>query len=311
MLEGELETALNALFPSASIELLDGPDVYRVAVRDASGVTACYCLLPIVEQQDQYDGLDRAARIVRSGVLRALPVGVRSGPCAVVATAGGERYLVALDLPRAGDTAHDADAARRVLGALARMHAAFAGFPARLTTSLGLVPLGQWLAGARPGQGVPPEVADGWRAFAERAPAAWATVDALLRHPAPLVDALRDCQPTIVQGRVDPAALTIADDAITFHDWGSATRGPGTLDLGAFVAAAGPVGGLDVAGCVESYRAERAALGRLPATGDRWEREAALGLLAGVLRSGWRIGTRTEPIDVWCEVVERGRAVLE
>lgn len=281
-----------------------------MTVRGDSGVVTRYVVVPLAAEAEHADALDRTARIVRSGLFRSLPAGVASGASEVVTVADGSHLLLALDLPRAGDDALDAEAARLVLVALARLHAAFAGFPARLTSGLGLLPLGQWLTRDRPDSPAATPVDAGWRAFAARLPDAWAVVGSLLADPAPLVEALRECQPTIIQGNPAPAELSFGDDTVIFHDWEIATRGPGALDLGAFVAAAWPVGDLGIAGCIEAYRTEREGLGRLPSDGERWEREAALGLLAGVLRYGWVIAGRPQPLDEWDAYVVAGRASL-
>lgn len=281
-----------------------------MTVRDDGGVVTRYLVLGLGAADARAGDLDRAARIVRSGLLRSLPAGVATGASEVVTAADGSHVLLALDVPRAGDDAIDAQAARRVVVALARMHAAFAGFPARLTSGLGLLPLGQWLARDRPGSDDAAPVDAGWRAFAARLPDAWAVVAPLLANPAPLVDALRECQPTVVQGNPVPAELSLADDTVIFRDWGIATRGPGALDLGAFVAATWPLADLNISSCVEAYRTERERLGRLSSVGERWEREAALGLLAGVLRHGWLIAARPQPLDDWDAVVVAGQAAL-
>ena len=311
MIDPKLEAALAARHAGAKFECgLDG-DSSRVTVRDDNGVVTRYVVVPLAAGAERADELDRTARIVRSGLFRSLPAGVASGASEVVTVPDGSHLLLALDLPRAGDAALDAEAARLVLVALARLHAAFAGFPARLTSGLGLLPLGQWLARNRPSPAVATPVGAGWRAFAARLPDAWAVVGPLLANPAPLVDALRECQPTIVQGNPAPAELSFGDDTVIFHDWETVTRGPGALDLGAFVAAMWPVGDLGIAGCVEAYRIEREGLGRLPSDGERWEREVALGLLAGVLRHGWAIAERSESLDEWDAVVAAGLAALD
>jgi len=310
VIEPELHAALEMLHPGASIDSEPGTSVTRVVVRDGSGVVARYVVLSLPAERGRADQFGRATRIIRSGLLRSLPSGVASGVAEVVETAAGEQLILALDLPRAGDAACTGDAASAVVVALARMHAAFAGFPARLTSGLGLLPLGMWLGRNRPGPDAGHAINDGWQAFAGRSPSSWAVVEPLLANPAPLVDALRDCQPTIVQGNPAPAELSFGDDVVIFYDWGLATRGPGALDLGAFVAAAWPSGDQTIDRCVEVYRAERARLGRLPAGGERWEREAALGLLAGVLVSGWALAARPGTIDEWAAAVAAGQAAL-
>lgn len=286
----EVQEALQRRYPQATVEAQ--PDG-RFTVGDHDGSTAIYR----IAESDSPQQAERVVRIVRSGLLRSLPEGVAAGVTEVVSTDSLGDIILALDTPRLPNVDVDAESIRQALVALARMHSVFAGFPARLTSGLGLLPLGQWLTHDRPGGDRTVDAA--WGTFAARLPQSWAVVEPLLANPAPLVDALRDCQPTIVQGNVTPTALSIVDGTVTFHDWGLATRGPGALDLGAFIAALWPIRGLSLADCVETYRVERARLGRLPSEGERWDREAALGLLAGVLGHGWMLGEHREALEEW------------
>jgi len=286
----EVLEALQRRYSQAAVEAQ--PDG-RFTVSERDGSTAIYRIVEPGSPQRA----ERAARIVRSGLLRSLPEGVAAVVNEVVSTNSLGDIILAPDTPQLPNGDVSAESIRQALVALARMHSVFAGFPARLTSGLGLLPLGQWLTHDRPGGDR--TVDAGWGAFAARLPQGWAVVEPLLMNPAPLVDALRDCQPTIVQGHVIPTKLSIMDGTVTFHDWGLATRGPGALDLGSFVAAVWPIRGLSLADCVETYRVERARLGRLPSEGERWDREAALGLLAGVLRHGWMLGEHREALEEW------------
>ncbi|MCO5176216.1 MAG: hypothetical protein M9890_04470 [Thermomicrobiales bacterium] len=292
----EVLEALQRRYPQAAVEAQ--PDG-GVAVVDRDGLAARYRIV----SPDALEQVERTARILRSGILRSLPRSVASGAIEVVSTASRGDVLLALDAPRLSESNIDAASIRQILGALARMHAVFAGFPARLTSSLGLLPLGQWLSLDRPTEESSGAVVDGWRRCAERIGGSWAQIDALLARPAPLVEALRDCQPTIVVGNIVPTELSVEDERVVLHDWTLATRGPGALDLGLFVAAASGQSPLSIAECVEVYRVERAAAGRLPADGERWERELALGLLAGFLRCGWQLSADADTLAEWQIIV--------
>lgn len=306
MIYPEVEAILAARHSGARLDWVRDDRATSVTVRDAVGSVTRYVIVGDFED-DPTGERDRAERIVRSGLLRSLPAGVASGVTDVVTIAGDRHLLLTLDLPR---VALDAEGTRAVLAALARMHSAFAGFPARLTSGLGLLPLGQWLNRDGPGPDARDLVTEGWSSFAARLPDAWARIKPLLRNPAPLVDALREFQPTIVQGRPTPTELSITAGSVVFHDWGIATRGPGGLDLGAFVASTWPIPGTGLADCVEVYRAERARLGRLPAAGELWQHEATLGLLAGVLRYGWLLAGRADDLDEWSALVASGHDAL-
>lgn len=299
----EVLEALQRRHPQAAIVTL--PDG-RLEVRGSDGTTATVWAIAAAASELS----ECAARIARSGLLRSLPAGVAAGIVDVVATASCGDVVLALDRPRLSDVAIDGASTRQVLGALARMHAVFAGFPARLTSGLGLLPLGQWLTLRRPEANSPTAAIDGWRRCAARLPEQWPHVDALLTRPAPLVEALRGCQPTIVAGNAVPAELTVEAERVILHDWTLATRGPGTLDLGLFIAGAYGQSPLSVAECVEVYRTERAAAGRLPAEGELWQRELALGLLAGFLRYGWDLGTDADDLAEWQQIIADGCAAI-
>jgi hypothetical protein len=64
---------------------------------------------------------------------------------------------------------------------------------------------------------------------------------------------------------------------------------------------------------IEAYRSERERLGRLSSEGEGWERELALGLLAGFFRYGWKIGNQApdpSAVRFWAVVVDRARMHL-
>ncbi|HRA30601.1 MAG TPA: hypothetical protein PL172_01640 [Thermomicrobiales bacterium] len=309
IIEPELAAAIAAHHPEASIEATrDEWGNLRLVVRDDQGKETRY--VAEVVPPDAMEWRRRELRVVQSGLLRALPAGIEAGLRDVITTAAGDQLALLLDIPRASDDALDVDMVRAVLVALARMHSAFAGFPARLTSGLKLLPMGQWLTMSNPASDVSLSMKDGWSAFARDMPSAWDIIARFFDNPAPLVDALRDCQPTIIQGLPTPAMVSFRVNAVVFHDWWLLVRGPGALDLGAFVVAGWPTRDLGVAGCVEIYRAERARLGRLPADGERWERELALGLLAGVLRGGYDLWEGPQWYTTWEDIVIAGEAAI-
>jgi hypothetical protein len=128
----------------------------------------------------------------------------------------------------------------------------------------------------------------GWEIFAESAPpAAVRIVSALHRDPAPLVEALRAAPSTLVHGDYKLANLGQHGGQTVILDWQDAAFGPPLLDLGYFLAihaARLPVSKEETA---ERYRAGLGACGyRYPEHG--WERDLALGLLAGgAMRLMW------------------------
>lgn len=231
----------------------------------------------------------RAYQLASGGIFRSLPAGVRTPVVGAVALPTGAA-LIELDVPDL--SLGTPEEIERVMVGLARLHSAFSGFPARLTSGLGLSPLGAWLTLFAPATiertvDAPREIAHAWRAFAEHAPDVWATVEPLLANPSLIVDGLRSCPATILHGNVIPENVLVADDQVILRDWSQAVRGPGALDLGVFLIRIASNVPVDLEISIERYRAERARLDRLPSSGDAWDRELKRGLLAGVMRYGW------------------------
>jgi hypothetical protein len=230
--------------------------------------------------------------LARSGILRSLPAGVAAPEVVVVSLADGEALLLPQPARTLADEPFNLERAERVARALAAVHSTFFGFPARLTASLGLEAPGAWL---RDGD-VEQRAANSQDALALTLPDVRVAIDRLRQQPAPLVEALRTCPSTIVQGNPAPERLMLDGDAVTFLDWSHALRAPGAVDLGVLLAADWPSLSAHAAAVVEAYRSERDRLGRLPSVGDAWERELALGLLAGLLRYGPRVSA---DVDFW------------
>jgi hypothetical protein len=304
-LEPQVLGILEALAPGARVVLREplGPRSERVVVSGATGQTTTFVVQRLwprggwVAQATQDDRM-RAYRLTTAGILRALPTGIGTAVLRAVALGEGAVLVqrdVAAGLLPPGTTLTPAQA-EAVLRGLARMHATFCGFPARLTADLGLCALPAWLtrfspATVRATPGVPPAAAAnierGWHLLAEAAPDLWQLVAALLDDPGPLVRGLRACADTIAHGALALEHVAVEGEMVTLLGWDEALRAPGAVDLGVLLSASGAALPLTVPEVRAIYQAERARIGRLPATGELWEREVTLGLLAGLLRAGW------------------------
>jgi thiamine kinase-like enzyme len=122
----------------------------------------------------------------------------------------------------------------------------------------------------------------------------------------------------------DPVAenLAVENGQLVLFDWNAAGRRPGLWDIAWFVSV--NVARLPVsrARVLEVYRAERARLGALPATGAAWERELTLCLFATALWSLWQktfglehpdpaVRRREQAeLDFWCAAVIDGQRLL-
>lgn len=240
----------------------------------------------------------RAYQIASSGVLRSLPAGVGTAVVDAVALPVGAAVIeqVLPDTPPALEP---------LLVGLARLHSAFVGFPVRLTAELGLSPLAAWLTLYTPATlqrhpGAPAEIAEGWDALQARMPSMWARLEPTFGSSTVMVEALRTCPATILHGNAIPGNVAATGDGVVLGDWSQAVRGPGALDLGVVLAGHADVVSGRLSEAIEVYRAERGRVGRLPASGEAWERELRLGLIAGLMRSGWRLGD-----DMTAEAFER------
>lgn len=269
----------------------DGAPPTRVSLRDGS----TYRIRRLAPRGDWVaratgDERMRAFQLVSSGVLRSLPAGVGTLIVDAVALPGGAALIERETPVRPLEPEH----VERVVIGLARLHSAFSGFPARLTSGLGLSPIGAWLTLFSPATiaretDAPEEIALGWQALATHAPEIWAVVEPLFTNPATVVSDLRECPATILHGNVIPASVVMENEAVILRDWSQAVRGPGALDLWTLLVRCASDRSVPLDHLIECYRAERERLGRLPSRGDAWNRELRLGLLAGLMRYGWTI----------------------
>jgi hypothetical protein len=245
----------------------------------------------------------REYAIATGGLFRSLPPTVGSAVVgAVVLPEGAALVLndVTAGIPPLRDDPLSIEQVETSLRALAALHSAFVGFPARLTAGLGFSPLGAWLTLFSPTNAEreletehssqhdsASRVIAGWDAVARLQPEAGECVYALLRSPAPLVSALRDLPATVVHGNAQAGNFAFIDERVVLLDWSQVLRGPGSLDLAWFLAATSARLPVAFGDAIETYRAERERLGRLPSSGAGWDREIALALAAGALRIGW------------------------
>jgi hypothetical protein len=243
----------------------------------------------------------REYRLAAGGISATLPPGITTAVAGAVELPTGAALImhdVGPALVPPGDHPISEEQLTRSLQALARLHSTFYSFPARLMTGLGLCTPSSWLtllspataereAATVPRDPVTPHILPGWDAFARLVPDAWAVVGPLLADPMPLVRGLRACPDTLVHGDAKAGNLGFTDEQVILLDWGLTLRAPGAIDLGWYLAvnsARLPVP-RDVA--IETYRAAREEQRRLPSSGEQWDRELALALLAGTLRLGW------------------------
>ena len=314
--------------PLTSIDSATGAILERVVVSDDSGQQARYVvkrLRPLGDWIARATGDTRVRehQIAAGGIFSALPDGIATPVLGSLSLTTGGYALIMRDLGDAlvpsGDEPLTPQQLTASLQALARLHSAFHGFPARLTSGLALCPLGHWLTllapatGDREAETEPPDpvtslLRPGWDAFARRQPAAWDVLAPLLVQPGPVMSALRDLPATVLHGDAKAGNLAFEGDRVLLLDWGLALRGPGALDLGWYLAVNSAKLPLEREAVVELYRAERERLARLPASGELWERELALGLLAGAMRLGWAKALGAESDDA--EIRAREQAEL-
>ncbi|HYI15409.1 MAG TPA: phosphotransferase [Thermomicrobiales bacterium] len=243
----------------------------------------------------------REYRLATGGIYKALPAGIGTAVAGSVELPGGAALImhdVAPALIPPGDDPISDEQLTRSLQALARLHSTFYGFPARLLAGLGLCTPMHWLtllapstaereAATIPPDPVTPHILPGWEAFARLVPDAWVVVRPLLADPMPLVRGLRECPDTFLHGDAKCGNLGFSGEQVILLDWSLALRAPGALDLGWYLAVNSARLPIPRETAIEIYRVARAEHGRLPVTGEQWERELALSLLAGTLRLGW------------------------
>jgi hypothetical protein len=229
----------------------------------------------------------RAARLWLDGILAEVPPVLEHGVVGVVEEDEGW-LLVMRDLGSSllpeGVLVTRAES-RRLIGALAALHAHFAG-----RSIPGLCPLADRYTLLSPGLTrreaggsalIPTLVERGWELFADVA--AGDVADVVLRlldDPSPLVGALAACPCTLVHGDAKLPNLGLAGERVVVIDWGSATGiAPSSIDWAWYLAtSASRIGGTreDV---LEDMRA---------AEGERYDpRSMGLGLLGALVQLGW------------------------
>ncbi len=253
----------------------------------------------------------REYRLATGGIYPALPSDITTAVAGAVETAIGAALImhdVGPALVPPGDDPISADQLNRSLQALARLHSTFYSFPARLMAGLGLCTPSNWLtllapataareATTTPRDPITPHILPGWNAFARLVPDAWAVVEPLLTDPMPLVRGLRECPDTLVHGDAKAGNLGFTDEQVILLDWSLTLRAPGALDLGWYLAVNSARLPVTRDAAIETYRAARLEAGRLPSSGEQWERELALSLLAGTLRLGWAKALGASSVD--------------
>lgn len=262
----------------------------------------------------------REYRLAVGGIYRALPAGVGTAVVGALGLADGGAALLMHDIAPAlvspGDAPIDEEQLIRSLRALARLHAAFYGFPARLMVGLGLCVPMHWLTllapataereeATTPRDPVTPHILPGWDAFARLVPDAWDVVAPLLVDPMPVVRGLRACPDTFVHGDAKVGNLAFSGEQVILLDWSQTLRAPGALDLGWFLAVNSARLPVSREAAIEIYRAAREEQRRLPSSGEQWERELALSLLAGTLRLGWAKALGASSDDPTTRIRER------
>lgn len=249
------------------------------------------------------DTLVRESALYREGVYARMP-GSCLAPVVATARDGGSWANLMEDvsdwLALGGNTPIPLADLEQYLLSLAALHARFLNDDSLADPALGLSTLADFITilspeGARrdieAGRGHP--VLEwcvlGWEMFVESAPAdAVRLVRALQRDVNPLVDAVRRAPHTLVHGDYKIANLGRRSGRTVILDWQDAAFGPPLLDLGYFVAinsARLPVSKDEAA---RLYRGALAAAGCAYPDAN-WERDLALGLLAGgAMRLLWQ-----------------------
>jgi hypothetical protein len=160
---------------------------------------------------------------------------------------------------------------------------------------------------------VPRTALAGWSRFDRRAPADVAGAGAaLLRDPAPLVEALLPTPSTLLHGDWKLSNLgTAADGRTVLLDWAYPGEGPVAHELAWYLAlnrSRLPLGCTKEATCVAFEAALRA---HGVDTAGWWDRQLALCLLGALVQFGWEkaLGDDAE-LGWWCDAAHDGLALL-
>jgi len=158
---------------------------------------------------------------------------------------------------------------------------------------------------------VPKIAAEGWRRFAERAPAdVGRLIDALRSDATPLVTALRDTPSCFLHGDVKASnAGRAADGRTVFIDWAYVGEGPPCHELAWHLALDRARLPVPKEATAELFRAglERHGVD----TGAWWDRQLPLCLLGALVQFGWEkaLGDDDE-LGWWCTAARDGAAWL-
>jgi hypothetical protein len=267
----------------------------------------------------------RPLLVWRSGLLDLLPACIDH---AVVGAASGEgrngwgaallmRDVTPFLVPE-GDQRVSMDQHHRFLTDMAALHAAFWDW----TDNVGLLPVSNRYLAFGPESvavegrrgwpdAVPRLIVDGWGRFAALADPVAGPVISLARDPSALVDALAGEPATLLHGDWKLGNLgSLPDGRTVLLDWALPGRGSPTGELAHYLA-------LNTARLPETkesaigwYRDSLEASGI--STGGWWERDLALGLLAGVVWFGWEkaLGGPGPELSWWLERAADGLRFL-
>lgn len=158
---------------------------------------------------------------------------------------------------------------------------------------------------------VPRIAAQGWQAFAERAPAdVAASIDALRRDVGPLASALQQTPSCFLHGDWKASNLGTATDGRTvLVDWVYLGEGPACHELGWYLALNRSKLPQPKERVIEQFRAALESHG--VATGDWWDRQLSVSLLGTLVEFGWEkaLGDDAE-LGWWCDRAREGLARL-
>ena len=156
-------------------------------------------------------------------------------------------------------------------------------------------------------EAVPRIAEEGWRSFAERAPADVARlVGDLHRDATPLADALRATPSCLLHGDVKASnAGRAADGRTVLIDWAYVGEGPVCHELAWHLALDRERLPLSKEATADAFRA--ALEGRGVDTAPWWDRQLGLCLLGGLVQFGWeKASGDDDELAWWCDAARQG-----